>query len=198
MERASDELDKVVIYLGGGAVVLACAISLLGNYFYSWRFSTAAIGLGTLLISLAFVAMLFLDPHWNFNPAQNHIKTELIAPLLLNGIACLVLAAIAVAASTRMNQILTLIVCLLFFLLGSILPYWLDPIAQNSQPYTSYLAWLPLALVPNINFYMVSYAIYTQSPVPMGYVAQTGLYALFYIIAALLIAIALFRSREVG
>ncbi len=198
LERASDEIDKVAIFLGGGAIALACTISLLGNYFYSWRFSTAAIALGALFITLAFLVMLFIDPHWQFNPAKNNIKTELIAPLLLNLIACLVLAAIALAASTRMNQILTLIVCVLFFLLGSMLPYWLGPVAQNPTSYVDHLAWVPLALVPNINFYMVSNAIYTQSPVPLGYVGQTGLYALFYIIASLLIAIALFRSREVG
>ena len=47
--------------------------------------------------------------------------------MLLTLAAVIILTAIAVAAATRFNLVMTLIVCSLVFVLGAMLQYWLWP-----------------------------------------------------------------------
>ncbi|MHC4628172.1 MAG: hypothetical protein ACYTDV_14435, partial [Planctomycetota bacterium] len=53
-------------------------------------------------------------------------------------------------------------------------------------------------LVPNLQIFWISDAIYESSEVPLKYVAITASYALCYTAAVLAFAIALFQRRQVG
>jgi ABC-2 type transport system permease protein len=197
-ETARYESDKVVVVLGIVCIALTLLVCMGGNYFYHWRFSTTFVLTGTLLTTLSIAIMLFLDPHWSYNPQENHIPTELIGPIVLTAIAVLILTSIAIAVATRLGLVMTLSICSLIFILGVMLQHLLGPIVQTDTGITRYLAWTALAIVPSLHFYTVTNAIYSSTAVPLDYIANTALYALFYITAALLMAIALFRSREVG
>jgi ABC-2 type transport system permease protein len=198
MQTSSDEPDMVVITLGVGAALLTLLISLAGNYFYHWRFSSTAIFLGSILALIITFAMFFIDPDWKINPANNHINLDVINPIILTIFTSIILSAIATAVATRLSLIMTLITCGVFFLLGIMVPYWLWPVAQNQTGTLHYLAWAGIALVPHINFYVVSNAIYANASIPVSYITYSALYAFLYVTAVLLFAIAMFRSREIG
>ena len=112
-------------------------------------------------------------------------------------IATFIITAVAVALATRLGLIMTLIVCILIFILGAGIHYWIGPLV-SSPGLVGYLAWAALAIVPSINIYVVTNAIYQGTTIPLSYIGQTALYALFYVTAVILFAIALFRLREIG
>jgi len=197
LQRAAEQHDMVVIYLGLGGLFLVLVLGMLGNYFYHWRFSTTTILLGTIMATVILAIMFFLDPQWQFNPARNNLHPELIGPIILTVIATIILTAIAVAAALRLGLIMTLIICVLIFILGAGIQYWLGPIAAQSG-IIGFLARAALAIVPSINVFVVSNAIYEKTSIPLGYIGQTAVYALLYVCAVLLFAVALFRRREIS
>lgn len=197
-QTARHETDTVVVTLGLGSMGITLLTCLAGNYFYRWRFSTTFVLMGSILASLAIAVMGFLDAKWAYNPQQNHLATELIGPIILTVIAVLILTAVAIAVATRLGLVMTLSICSLVFILGVVLQHLLGPIVQADAGLGRYFAWVALAVVPSLHFYVVTNAIYADTAVPWDYVASAALYALCYITAFLLFAIALFRSREVG
>jgi len=198
MQTAQDKSDIVVITLGTTALALTFVIGLAGNYFYRWRFCSTAVVLATFLGTITLALLFFIDPNWQYNPAENNLHWDLLGPLGLTVIAVLVLTALAVAAATRLSMIMTLLVCALVFVLGSVAQYWLGPIAQANSGLASYLAWAALAVIPNISFCVVTNAIYQGSAIPTDYICHVALYSLLYVAAFLLFAIGLFRTRELG
>ncbi|MHC4532247.1 MAG: hypothetical protein ACYSXD_11910, partial [Planctomycetota bacterium] len=53
-------------------------------------------------------------------------------------------------------------------------------------------------LVPNLQVFWISDAIYEGSVVPLKYIVISAFYAVCYTTAILLVAIALFQRRQVG
>ncbi len=198
MQAAWNESDQVVIWSGSIAAIATLIVSVGGNYFYSWRFSSSAVLFTTIALTILIPVLIFIDPHGKFDPEKIHITTRLIGPMLLTLAAVIILTAIAVAAATRFNLVMTLIVCSLVFVLGAMLQYWLWPAATTTSGIKSYLAWLGLTVIPNFNVFVATNAIYDEKAIPFSYVAQTALYSLYYTTAVLMIAIALFRRREIG
>ena len=121
-----------------------------------------------------------------------------MGPIALALLATLILTALAVAAAIRFNLVMTLIFCSVAFVLGSMVQYWLGPVAASGAGISRYFAWAGLAVLPSINFYVVSNAIYGGVQVPISYIGQTAIYAFLYVSGVLLFALALFRSREIG
>jgi len=195
--RSDEKSDHVVITLGYGAGLITVLVGLAGNYFYRWRFTSTAAFLGTILATFVIIMLFFIDPKWKYHPAPQNLNLELAGPILLIMIASLIFTAIAVAVATRLGLVLTLITCILLFMLGNVVNFWLGPIATQSG-ISSYLAWIVLAMVPAINIFVVTNAIYDGTAIPLSYIGQTALYAFIYVSAALLFAIALFRRREIG
>ena len=198
LEKAADKSDTVVITLGAVAATVTCLVGLAGNYFYRWRFTSTAILLGSLSITVSLVLLVFIDPKWQYNPAKNNMQWDLLSPLLLTVIAVLILTSVALACATRLNMTMTLIICVMVFVLGIMFEHWLGPIARSQSGLGSYLAWIPLIIVPSISYYVVTNAIYQGTAVPLDYISQVAIYAFFYVGACLLFAIALFRTREIG
>jgi ABC-2 type transport system permease protein len=113
------------------------------------------------------------------------------AVLLL--LAAIVIAALAVAFSARFNIVVTLSACVGIFLLGLISDYTFGRFAE-----TQLWAKIGRFLVPNLQIFWISDAIYEGSVVPMKYIVISVCYALCYTTAILALAIALFQRREVG
>jgi ABC-type transport system involved in multi-copper enzyme maturation permease subunit len=198
LQTASERHDWVVITLGSIAAFVTFIVGIGGNYFYRWRFSSTTVILGSIAATLVLAALAFLDPHWEFHPAESHLPWDMLWPILLTMLAVIILTALAVTFATRLNMTMTLVICSLIFLMGIMFEHWLGPIARNPSSWYHYLAWIPLAIVPNISFYQVTNAVYKGTPVPLDYIAHVALYALLYALACLMFAIALFRSREIS
>ncbi len=123
MSRAWDSFDRPVLILGVGSALLAVAVATWGNYFYGWVFSSAAVYLMVPLVLLALVATLAFGPDWKAHASLAEVMTKEVKPTILTAcagvaLAMLVLTAVAVACSTRLGQVMTIVVCFGVFLFG--------------------------------------------------------------------------------
>ncbi len=193
METASHELDWTVITVGcvgiGGAFLLAAFF----NYVYDWAFYSTCTVLLAIFAFFGIVFLALIDKNWQFNPADNHINTVDIYGALLLFFAAIVIAAIAVALSARFNIVVTLSACIGVFLLGLISDYVFGRFAD-----THLWAKIGRFIVPNLQVFWISDAIYEESTVPARYIVIAGSYALCYTTAVLALAVALFQKRQVG
>ena len=190
--------DMVVIILGIAAAALTFILGLLGNYFYRWRFSSFAILLATIFGTLALGILVFLDPTWSYSLQKDNLPWELLPPIALIVLAILILTAISMVTATRFNLSISLFICVIVFILGIMLEHWLGPGTRSPDNYWDYWAWIPLTVFPSISFFVVTNAIYEKSIIPVSYIAQSAIYAFFYVTACLLFAIAMFQRREIG
>ncbi|MBM4009587.1 MAG: hypothetical protein FJ285_08350 [Planctomycetes bacterium] len=191
------------------------AIATWCNFFYGWSFPAVVCVVGVPLMALAYVGTLFFDPSWKSVSPSKEFRPDLLVALLLMGTSLTVLAAIAVAASTRLGQILTIGVTLGLLLLG-LLSDWL--FARNITrlqevlmvreaanldwlDWDRVLLWLneaAYAVVPNFQVFWVVDAINQEAAVPTDYLWRVLAYGAALIVAALALAIALFQRREVA
>ena len=107
--------------------------------------------------------------------------------------AILVLTAVAIAASTRLGQISTLLVCITTFVVGLIGEYFLS-LAADGGSWAAYLA----AVVPNMQFFWPADALTQGHPISMAYLGALSLYAACMIGGILALAVVLFQNRDVG
>lgn len=228
LETAADTYDMTVLACAGGVLGAVVLLSAFFNYAYDWKFSSTAMVLMGLFGTLGMVFLCFIDREWKFNPQNNGINTVDIYGSILLFLAAMVIVAIAVALSSRFNTVITLSACIGIFLLGLVsdhafarfksysvqnletgeyeffeskdLPndaekYDLD----NIKPHKRYLwARIGRALVPNLQVFWISDAIYEENTVPARYIAIGASYALCYTAGILALAVALFQRREVG
>lgn len=123
MSRALDHYDYPVVVLGLGSTLLAVAIATWGNYFYGWVFSSSVIFLMVPLALLALLATLAFGPDWKVHKDMAEVFAKEVKPTVLAAcggvaLAMLVLTAVAVACSTRLGQVMTIVVCFGVFLFG--------------------------------------------------------------------------------
>jgi len=193
LESTADEHDWTV--LGSAGVVLAVVILLSAffNYAYDWKFTSTAIVLTGILGTLAIVFLCFIDREWKFNPANNRINTDDVYGSILLLLGATVMVALAVALSSRFNIVVTLSACIGIFLLGLVSAY---VFARFEDVY--FVAKIGKYLVPDLQVFWISDAIYEDNPVPAKYIAIATSYTLCYTGGILALAIALFQRRQVG
>lgn len=118
MATAADDLDAPVLLLTFLAVGLSIAVGAWSNYFYGWSFTQTSTLLLCPLMLAAWVAVLFVSKHWNLQPPTTDFKPEITKASACMLLAVLVLTSIATAASARLGQVMTLVVCAGVFVLG--------------------------------------------------------------------------------
>ena len=193
LETASDTHDWTVISTAAMVVTTAFLLSAFFNYTYDWKFSSTAIILGGILATLGIIFLVFIDRDWKFAPQNNGINAVDIYGSLLLLLAAIIIAALALALSARFNIVATLAGCIGIFLLGLISDYAFGRFAQ-----AQWWAKIGRFLVPNLQIFWISDAIYEGSEVPLKYILISASYALCYTAAILALAIALFQRRQVG
>jgi ABC-type transport system involved in multi-copper enzyme maturation permease subunit len=118
LETVRDPIHVPVIAFGVGAVVLGVAAATWSNYFYGRIFSSTVLVLTTPLVGLAYLFSLMFDAHFAPQPIGTSFKPQLWLGICGLTVAIVVLTAVAVAASARLSQVMTLCVTLGVFLLG--------------------------------------------------------------------------------
>jgi ABC-type transport system involved in multi-copper enzyme maturation permease subunit len=192
--------DWPVITLGLVALGLSVLVGLIGNYSFGWHFTSAAVWSAVVMLTLAMGVLLFVGKGWQIVPMgydsipgpDNPDAFQLITPQLLVGIlliylAALIFCAVAVTSSTRLGQMITLLVCLGVFALGSMHP----PLAHLAQghPALYALTWAS----PDLTYF---YGLDSDKPVPLYVVGSFALYCLVYVAAVISLGIALFQTRQ--
>jgi len=189
--RVSDPYDVPVIVLGSLAFVGTVLAALFCNYFFGWQFTSASVSIGTVLFSLSMGVIAFVGKKWEIIAFGQGIPPDLLVAMLLILFGVLVFAAVAVAASTRLGQIMTLLVCCGFFFVGSMTYYLFGRFAGQNLA-----ARLANWALPNLTFFYALDALTQNRPVPLSYAAIAGAYAAFYIAAILALGMILFQRRE--
>jgi len=193
LESVRDTRDWTVISTAAVVAVSAFLLSAFFNYAYDWKFSSTAIVITAVLATLGIGFLSFIDRDWQFNPQENGINAVDIYGSVLLLLAALVIVALAVALSARFNIAVTLSACAGIFLLGLISDYTFGRFAE-----TRIWAKICYFLVPNLQVFWISDAIYEGSQVPIKYILISSCYALCYITAILALAVALFQKRQLS
>ena len=193
LETVNDLHDWTVIGTAAAVVLAAFLLSAFFNYAYEWKFSSTAIVLTGIFATFGIVFLAFIDRNWQFNPNDNGLNAVDIYGSVLLLLAAIIIVALAVALSARFNIVVTLSACIGIFLLGLVSDYAFGRFAE-----THLWAKIGRFLVPNLQIFWISDAIYEGSQVPVKYIVITASYALCYTAAILALAIALFQRRQVG
>jgi ABC-type transport system involved in multi-copper enzyme maturation permease subunit len=209
LAAASDQFDMPVILFGGGAILIALFIAVWGNYFYRWVFSSTVAAILPIGLTIAYLLVLMINKEWQFQPithefsadpsiATNYAEdvrslAQIMIALGMVWLGLAVISAIAIAASTRLGQVMTLVVCAAAYMLGLVSDYLFGRFADDNP-----LAALCYAVAPNMGIFWLADALTQMHPITWGYVGLGAAYAVLYIIAALGIAVALFQTREAG
>jgi len=193
LESVDDTNDWTVLGTGMIAAMLVIILSAFFNYVYDWKFSSTAVVLTAMFGTILIVFLSFIDRNWQFNPKNNGINAVDVYGAVLLLLAALVIVALAVAFSARFSIIITLCACIGIFLLGLVSDYTFGRFAA-----THLWAKIGRLLVPNLQIFWISDAIYEESVVPLKYILISASYAVCYTTAILAAAIALFQRRQVG
>jgi ABC-type transport system involved in multi-copper enzyme maturation permease subunit len=193
LETVNDTHDWTVLGAAGFILVATLLLSAFFNYTYDWKFTSTAIILTGIFATLAIVFLSVIDRNWQLNPAKNGINTVDIYGSLLLLLAAIIIVALAVALSARFNVMVTLSTCMGIFFLGLVSDYAFGRFAE-----THLWAKIGRFIVPDLQIFWISDAIYEGSVVPLKYILISASYALCYTIAILSLAIALFQRRQIG
>lgn len=193
LQSAAEDHDWTVIVTAIGIAGITLLLSAFFNYVYDWKFSSTAIVIGAVLATFGLIFLALIDRDWQFDPAKNAIHSLDVYGSILLFLAAMIIAAIAVALSSRFNIVVTLSACVGVFLLGLISDYVFGRLALTYS-----WAGIVRSLVPNLQIFWISDAIYEGSAVPFHYITVAAVYALCYTAGILAIAVALFQRRQVG
>ncbi len=197
---AEDAFDPVVITFSLLFLVLAVGGSGLVNYLFRRPFpSIFAVSLAACLVA-ALGLVWCIGRDWSFQSPSIEWNTQLMLAIVLVFEAVAVLAAVAIALSTRLGQMATLVGCLSVFLVGLVSEYFLGSVvADGNRPaMLRWLCWPLYALIPNLQFFWMADALSQGQAITLQHVATVSLYALFVVGGMLSLAVLLFQERDVG
>ena len=191
--------DGPVLVFGLGATSVAVAIAAWGNYTRGWNFPTACSLLLAALLPLAWALVLIVAKDWSLQGLHSEFSAEetqlgqVLLALVLALQALLVLAAIAIACSTRLGQLATLVISFGVFLLGlSSDSLFGGPDRERA------LAKLAYGATPNLQFHWLADALSAGNPASGFYLLLVSCYTALLIGAILCLATALFEGTETG
>jgi hypothetical protein len=189
MSIASDPYDWPVIVLGCSALAAVFLVAVAGNYLFGWNFTTAVVTSATVLLTLAGGVIGFIGKGWYIVPFGAEISPQLLVAIAMAFLSVLVLTAVAVAASTRLGQVMTLLACAGVLFLGYLHPFIFR---GEETPALRALGWL----APNLRLFDVQDALTREKPIPLDYLSLAAGYCGLYVAGVLAAAVALFQRRE--
>ncbi|MGO8835959.1 MAG: ABC transporter permease subunit [Limisphaerales bacterium] len=186
-------LPALGIFAAG--VVAAYALAGFSNFFLRRPFvSDAVLALVVATTLAAFLAFRFVRQMQSLGVVA-HVDWRLVPAGVLILFALWILAALALACSTRLDTIPTLAVCSAFFLIGLVSDYFFGTRAEAGKWWASVL----YTIVPNWQLFWFADALNMgKSTFHWGYVGKALAYAVAYAGAALAVGAALFEERELG
>jgi ABC-type transport system involved in multi-copper enzyme maturation permease subunit len=144
LQTVRDPAHGPTIAFGLAAAALGLAAAVWCNYFYGRVFASSVIAFTTPLLALAYFFSLMFGPDFRPQPVTENLHGQLWIALAALTMAILVLAAIAVAVSTRLSQVMTLVVTVGLFLAGMLSDHFVGrPMARLEQTWTARAQALP-------------------------------------------------------
>jgi hypothetical protein len=192
---AYGKTDIAAVSIFGGGIALAYALAGFGNFFLRRPFvSNAVFGVAVFTTVAAFIIFNFTRQLESLG-TQASVNWNLLPAGILILFALWVLAAIALACSTRLDMIATLSICTAIFLLGLMSDYFFGQRAAQG----GWLASALYSIIPNWQLFWLADAIDSgKSTFHWDYVGKAFGYAVCYAGAALAVGAASFEDRELS
>lgn len=201
---AYGDADLKSMFTFFGAIALAYGLGGFSNYFLRRTFvSDAVIALTAVLTATFFLICSYNRPvgreqgvaHDRVTAFADGVDWRIIGVVVLILFAIWILAAVALACSTRLDIIPTLVICSGVFLLGLMSDYLLGrPAAEGSL-----IANVFYNIIPNWQQFWLADALEKDKPgIPFQYVGLAFAYMVCYTGAALSAALWLFEDRELS
>jgi ABC-type transport system involved in multi-copper enzyme maturation permease subunit len=188
----SADIAALGAYFGAG--FLAYAFSGFLNFFLRRAFVADAVFAFALFTTIAFVYITqFTQKQLPFGEAAT-VDWRLVAAGILILFALFVLAALALACSTRLDTIPTLAICTAFFMVGLMSDYVFGRPAKAGAWWAEVL----YTLTPNWQQFWLADALEDKKSIPWAYVGRAAGYMAAYVVAAMASALMLFDDRELN
>jgi ABC-type transport system involved in multi-copper enzyme maturation permease subunit len=187
------DLGALGIFVAG--IALAYLLAGFSNFFLRRPFVSDAVFAMLIFTTLAaFLVFQFTKQMESLGTVAT-VNWNLLPAGILILFALWILAAIALACSTRFDTIPTLAICSAIFLLGLMSDYFFGHRAEQGQWWASTL----YSIIPNWQIFWLADAIDTgKSTFQWGYVGKAFAYMICYAGAALAAGAALFEERELS
>ncbi len=193
--------DGPVLLFGFLAAGTAVAVAAAANYLRGRSFSSVFVVMQAVTATAALAASWSIDKAWRLQSPAAEWDPQLAIAAALVFEAILVLAAVAIATSTRCGQLLTLMACVGVFLAGLVSEYFLGTIINQPGgrlPLLRWLAWPAYAALPNMQFFWQADALTQGQIISPHHFGRVTLYAVAMLVAWLSLAVLLFQTRDVG
>jgi ABC-type transport system involved in multi-copper enzyme maturation permease subunit len=192
---AYGKTDLPAIGIFGAGIALAYALAGFSNFFLRRPFVSDAVFAMLIFTTLAvFLTFQFTQQIQSLG-TQAAVNWNLLPAGILILFALWILAAVALACSTRFDTIPTLAICSAVFLVGLMSDYFFGRRAENGEWWASTL----YSIIPNWQLFWLADAIETgKNTFQWAYVGKAFAYAICYAGAALAAGAALFEERELS
>jgi hypothetical protein len=192
---AYGKTDLPAIGIFAACVVVAYVLGGFSNFFLRRPFvSDAVFSLLIMVTVAAFLIFQFTKQKQSLGEMAS-VDWRLVPAGILILFALWILAALALACSTRFDMIPTLVICSALFLVGLMSDYLFGrPASQGSWWATTLYT-----VTPNWQLFWLADTLETgQTSFHWGYVAKAFGYVICYAGAALALAVILFEERELS
>jgi ABC-type transport system involved in cytochrome c biogenesis permease component len=175
--------------------VVAYALAGLGNFFLQRPFVSDAVLSLVAVVTVGFVLISFFDKDGRSQQWASGVDWRLVPAAVLVLFALWMLAGIALACSTRLDTIPTLVICSAFFLLGIMSDHLFGRRAEAGEWWATVL----YTITPNWQLFWLADALETgKTTFHWGYVGKAFAYMAAYVGAVLAVAIVMFEDRELS
>jgi hypothetical protein len=187
--------DLAAVGIFGGGVLLAYALAGFSNFFLRRPFVSDAVFALLFMVTVAAFLIFQFTTQKQSTYEFSVVDWRLVPAGILILFALWILAALALACSTRFDMIPTLAICSALFLVGLMSDYLFGRPAERGVWWGSVL----YTLVPNWqNFWLADALDAGKSTFHWGYVAKAFAYVVGYVGATLAVAVTLFEDRELS
>lgn len=132
LSNASDTVDSPTVLFGLGAVGVSLILAGWCNFFYGWNFGQVSMVLLTPSLVVGYVLLLNVSAKWTWQDMSVDFKPQITTACFALTLGTLVLTSVALAASARLNQVMTIFVCLGVFLASLLTNYFLGRFAYSN------------------------------------------------------------------
>ena len=180
-------------------VTVAYALAGFSNFFLRRPFVSDAVLALVVTTTLAAFLVFQFGRQMQSLDVEAHVDWRLVPAGILILFALWMLAALALACSTRLDTIPTLAVCSAFFLIGLMSDYFYSQMGGKLAGSGPWWASTLYTIVPNWQLFWFADALdMGKSTFQWGYVGKAFAYVVAYAGAALAVGTALFEERELS
>lgn len=182
--------DAFLIFIG--SLLSALLLGGIRNYVFKRPFLQEAVIFSVVFISIAFVIIWKFTSHNVSLSDQAFVDWLLVPAVLLVFFGVLILTALAVLCSTRLDLLPTLGICYALFLVGLVSDYFFGIPAMDGNM----LSQIIYTIIPNWQLYWMADAIQQGQEIPFNYIVRAFFQMAMSVGWILIAAILLFEDRE--